>query len=162
MSAALGTHATDVPGVIVVISHSGQYGIRALVYLAQVGTEANVTSAEVAAATGLPRNYLTKILNTLVQAGILESTRGPNGGFRFAILPVALSLSEAIAPFEEPHPSWCLLGPECCPRDADPCRTRCRAITAAVKRFLDSTSIADLARRPKTTLLETHSPGRIP
>ncbi|MDP2957298.1 MAG: Rrf2 family transcriptional regulator [Longimicrobiales bacterium] len=128
------------------ISHTAQYGIRALVYLTEVGTEANVTSAEVAAATGLPQNYLTKVLNTLVQVGILESTRGPNGGFRLAVLPGDLYLSAALAPFEEPDPGRCLLGHDCCRQEVDcPCQTRCRRLSAEINRFLDTTSIADLA-----------------
>jgi len=155
------------------ISHTGQYCIRALVYLAKVGTEANVTSADVAAATGLPKNYLTKVLNALVQTGILESTRGPRGGFRLSVPPGDLCLSEALAPFEVPDPGQCLLGPDCCRREEDcPCRTQCRRVASSVHRFLDTTSIADLAGdgddRGSTTVGEqgnsrppkTHLPGR--
>lgn len=143
------------------ISHTGQYGIRALVYLAKVGTEANVTSADVAAATGLPKNYLTKILNALVQAGILESTRGRNGGFRFSVLPGDLHLSEALAPFEPPDPSRCLLGPDCCEGAEDcPCRSQCRRLASSFHRFLDTTSIADLAGDGDDDS-KTHLPGRV-
>ena len=127
------------------ISHTGQYGIRALVYLSAVGTDAHVPSAAVAAATGLPPNYLTKILNTLVHVGILASTRGPNGGFRLVVSPEDLFLSDAIAPFEEPDAGRCLLGPDCCGQGADcPCRG-CRRLAHAVHRFLETTTIADLA-----------------
>ena len=39
----------------------------------------------------------------------------------------------------------CLLGPDCCGREAvGPCRT-CRMLSDAVHRFLDTTTIADLA-----------------
>ena len=68
------------PGFGAMISNTGQYGIRALVYLSAVATDSLVPSAAVAAATGLPPNYLTKVLNTLVHVGILESTRGPERG----------------------------------------------------------------------------------
>jgi Rrf2 family protein len=127
------------------ISHTGQYGIRALVYLSAVGTDAHVPSAAVAAATGLPPNYLTKILNTLVHAGVLESTRGPNGGFRLSVLPGELSLSDAIAPFEEADAGRCLLGPDCCGNGADCSCRECRTLSHAVHRFLETTTIADLA-----------------
>jgi len=115
------------------------------VYLSAVGTDAHVPSAAVAAATGLPPNYLTKVLNAFVHVGILESTRGPNGGFRLVVLPRELSLSDAIAPFEEPDAGRCLLGPDCCGQGPDcPCPT-CRRLSHAIHRFLETTTIADLA-----------------
>lgn len=133
------------PGLGAVISHTGQYGIRALVYLSATGTDSHVPSAAVAAATGLPPNYLTKVLNKLVHVGILESTRGPHGGFRFSVLPGELSLSDAIAPFEEPDVGRCLLGPDCCGQGATRHCGTCRMLSGAIHRFLDTTTIADLA-----------------
>jgi Rrf2 family protein len=130
-----------------VISHTGQYAIRALVYLARAGAGANVTASEVAEATGLPPNYLTKILGLLVQHGILESTRGPHGGFRFCTPPGEVGLSWALASFGEPVPGHCVLGHDCCLDGADcPRAAQCRSIAGKLARFLETTTIADLAR----------------
>lgn len=48
----------------------------------------------------LPGPYLAKILQNLVQAGILESVRGPKGGFRLAKPAQAMTVGEVVEALE--------------------------------------------------------------
>lgn len=58
------------------------YAVRALAYLAGQAQGRVVGRAEIEACQGVPRYFLSKILRTLVAAGILESIAGARGGFR--------------------------------------------------------------------------------
>lgn len=63
------------------ISSTATYALRAVVYLAgQPGRYVN--RSEISEATQVPHEYLLKVLNQLDQAGLVESRRGPSGGYR--------------------------------------------------------------------------------
>lgn len=129
------------------MTHTGQYAIRAVAYLAQVQgcTGRNITAARIARATGMPKNYLTKILHTLAKAGILDATRGPRGGFRLRRSPQRLSLADVLESVETTGSSDCMLCDGQCPhRESSPSCQRCHRLSLAVGRFLQETSITAL------------------
>jgi len=128
------------------ISVTGQYAIRAVVYLAEVQGECKTTAGRIAAHVGVPANYLAKILHALVHAGILDSARGPHGGFRLLRPAGDLMLAEVLAPFEDTHVRECVLNRTDCPHGPG-ChsRSRCLALSEEIDLFLRATSIADLA-----------------
>ena len=62
------------------ISTTGEYALRAAIYLAQHhGTPQ--TTAQIAGGTKVPQGYLSKILQALVRGGLLRGQRGLGGGF---------------------------------------------------------------------------------
>ena len=63
------------------ISSTGEYALRAAVYLAQ-HRDAPQTTARIAEGTKVPAGYLSKILQQLVRGEIAESLRGAHGGFK--------------------------------------------------------------------------------
>ena len=63
------------------ISTTARYALRSVVYLAS-GNQSFVKRSEIAEATMVPSDYLLKVLNELDAAGIVESRRGPGGGYR--------------------------------------------------------------------------------
>ncbi len=76
------------------------YAIRAVVSMAaHKGGPVPITSQLTAELRGIPKLFLLKVLNSLVQAGILYSKRGPNGGYQLARPPreiTLLSIVEAV------------------------------------------------------------------
>ncbi len=63
------------------ISSTATYALRAVVYLAgHPGRYVN--RAEISAATQVPHEYLLKVLQQLDVADLVESRRGPGGGYR--------------------------------------------------------------------------------
>jgi len=59
----------------------------------------------------LPAPYLAKILQNLVQAGILESVRGPRGGFRLARSAQSVTVGDVVAALEGPgRLEGCVMG----------------------------------------------------
>jgi Rrf2 family protein len=49
---------------------------------------------------GVPKEYLSKALQSLSQAGIVESTLGPSGGYRLARAPDRISFLEIVEAVE--------------------------------------------------------------
>ena len=128
------------------ISKTNQYALRAVLCLAQEAGGQPVRAGQIAAGLGLPANYLSKILHALTRAGVLESERGPNGGFRLARSPEELSLAEVMAPFEAiVEQRSCLLGREQC-SDETHCRLhdRWKHASDPMIEFFNNTKIADL------------------
>lgn len=73
------------------VSQTTEYALRAMAHL--TGVEgASCTSREIAAATGVPQSYLSKIMRSLVRAGLVRSCRGKHGGFRLARDPLVISV----------------------------------------------------------------------
>ena len=91
-----------------------EYAIRAVLYLARTDSSAYVGVTEVARETGVPENYLSKVLGQLVRADVLQSSRGPNGGFRLAGDAGELTLERVAAVFTPPGRARCLLGSGVC------------------------------------------------
>jgi Rrf2 family transcriptional regulator, cysteine metabolism repressor len=84
------------------ISSKGEYGLRALLDLAQRFGEGPIQSHEIHVRQAIDEDYLNQILILLRRAGIIESLRGPQGGHRLARAPIQISILEAILALEGP------------------------------------------------------------
>jgi Rrf2 family transcriptional regulator, nitric oxide-sensitive transcriptional repressor len=81
-------------------SQAAEYALRAMIYLAE-HTDEPATSEAISVAMRVPKPYLSKVLRELVEAGLIGSTRGKNGGFvvtRPAEGITALQIVNAIDP----------------------------------------------------------------
>lgn len=64
------------------VSKSFGYALRGILYVALMQDEKrNVQIDEIARQLSVPRHFLGKIMQQVVKAGFLKSTKGPNGGF---------------------------------------------------------------------------------
>lgn len=77
------------------ITVTGEYALRASVYLAQ-RHPTPTTSAEIAAVTQVPPGYLSKIMQALVRSHIVTSQRGLGGGFQLSREPDQITVLEVI------------------------------------------------------------------
>lgn len=82
------------------ISSRVEYGLRALVDLAQHYGPTPVLSSDIATRQGIPESYLQQLLLVLRRAGLVRSFRGPQGGHRLARLPERISLADAVRALE--------------------------------------------------------------
>ena len=77
------------------ISQTAEYALRAVVFLgSHVGQP--VTTQRVAAATRVPAGYLSKVLQALGKAGLVEARRGLRGGYFLARPLDALTVLDVI------------------------------------------------------------------
>ncbi len=85
-----------------VISQTAEYALRAMVHLASQqrdhGSTAPVsqTVQQIADGTHVPMNYLSKVLQQLTRAGLIQSQRGLGGGFRLVLPPEVTTVYDVV------------------------------------------------------------------
>ena len=84
------------------ISRKIDYGLRAMIYLASIDPKAVVPFREIARQMLVPEDFLAKILKTLVDEGLVRSTRGPHGGYALAKASSEISFLDVIEAVEGP------------------------------------------------------------
>ncbi|MEQ1689703.1 MAG: Rrf2 family transcriptional regulator [Gemmatimonas sp.] len=131
-----------------ILSSTAQNALRAVLYIAEHGTEIPVRVDDIAASLACPRNYLSKTMHALTRAGVLRSVRGRHGGFQLVDLPEALVLTRVVGPFQQPVERRCLLGRSTC-SDAHPCQAHHRwaKVASEVEEFFGQTTVADLLKK---------------
>lgn len=138
------------------ISRTAKYALRAVVHLAAEARDGPVPVDVVAERLDVPRNYLSKTLHRLAKIGVLDSSRGPHGGFQLARSPGELTLQEVVSPFDEEETRrQCLLGRERC-SDDEPCAAhhRWKQLSQQVATFFQETTVADLLGQEEMVLRE--------
>ncbi|MCK6477923.1 MAG: Rrf2 family transcriptional regulator [Phycisphaerales bacterium] len=76
-------------------SRTVEYGLRAMVCLASSAPE-QLTAEEIADRARLRRGYVSKIMRNLVRAGLVQSQRGPKGGFVLARDPDSIAILDIV------------------------------------------------------------------
>jgi len=135
--------------VIAVFSKSAKYAMMALVELAARDKEVPVQIRELAQAAGVPYPFLSKLVQPLVRAGILDSTRGKKGGVRFARPPAHVSLAQVVRAVEGDAFF------QDCPFVRSPCQGKegCSLspmwdpVREMITRFLEETALAEIAEK---------------
>lgn len=98
------------------ITRQADYAMRAVLYLA-IYRRASI--GEIASAQFVPREYLAKIVQQLVKAGIAKSQRGVGGGISLAKNPEDITLLEVLEAIEGPLAiNLCFRRPNECPRES--------------------------------------------
>ena len=74
----------------------GEYGILCCLYLAYAKRENSVGASELAEFHSIPLQYAQQILQRLRKGGIINSVRGPGGGYRLARDPEKINLKDIL------------------------------------------------------------------
>jgi Rrf2 family transcriptional regulator, iron-sulfur cluster assembly transcription factor len=65
-----------------ILSKSFGYALRGILYIAKLQQEnRRIQIDEIAKSLSVPKHFLGKIMQQIVKAGLLQSTKGPYGGF---------------------------------------------------------------------------------
>jgi len=126
------------------------YGLRAVIYLADQDPEKCCSITEIAKRQGMPRKFLEKIIQDLTRGGLIKSKRGSCGGYALARTADAISFFDVIQAIEGPLAvNACLdehLGCDQLPR----CTMQgvWSDVQRKVTEVLTRTTIADLTRAP--------------
>lgn len=126
------------------LSQTVEYALRAAIHIAREPLHPARVN-EVAEAIDAPPNYLAKILGQLARAGILESARGPTGGFRLVGRTEDVHLSDIVGAFEKAEERRCLLGHGLCGQNPScTVHSRWAPIAKSMDGFFADTTLADL------------------
>ncbi len=135
------------------LSKRGEYGLRAMIYLASRGTGELAQIREIAADENIPPKYLEAILLALKNAGLLNSRLGVGGGYYLARPADRITLGEIARVLDGPlAPVRCVsqmaYEPCGCP-DEETCGLRLVMLDVrnAIAAILDHTTLADVQAR---------------
>ena len=84
------------------VSRSTGYAILAAGYMVKHQKEPIILSQRIAKEYNIPLEYLLKILQQLVRANVLNSKRGPRGGFSLARSPREITMLEIVEAVDGP------------------------------------------------------------
>ena len=132
-------------------SQTVEYALRAVVYLAGQAP-APRTTEDIARATKVPQAYLAKVLQNLVEKGIVRSQRGVGGGIALAKEPDELTILEVVNAVDP------IRRITTCPLDLAahgvrlcPLHRRVDNALAAVEKAFRSTTLAELLAEPTSS-----------
>ncbi len=84
------------------LSTKGRYAVMAMVDLAQHSAGQPLTLADIATRQDISLSYLEQLFAKLRRAGLVESVRGPGGGYKLSVSADDIRISEVILAVDEP------------------------------------------------------------
>jgi len=84
------------------ITRQADYAMRAVAYLANLGTDRRAATSQIAEDQQIPPSFLAKIVSQLSVAGLLQTSRGARGGVSLARSPDEISFLEVVEAIDGP------------------------------------------------------------
>lgn len=134
------------------ISEAASMGLHAMVLLA-VDPERLLNTKEAASLLDVSEAHLAKVLQRLARAGLVDSVRGPKGGFLLARQPSTITLLEVYEAIEGPIIARnCLFNTQLC--DGEHCifGNLLESVDSQVKEYLGRTKLSEVAGTIQTAL----------
>lgn len=129
-------------------SQTAEYALRAAVWLASHMDQPQ-TNLQIARATKVPAGYLSKVLQALGRADLVNAQRGLHGGFTLARPPGEVSVLDvvnAVDPVQRIH--TCPLGLASHGKNLCPLHRKLDNALLSIEESFASTSIEDLLKTP--------------
>mgnify|MGYP001590667214 FL=1 len=128
-----------------ILSQTAEYGLRAMVWIAGQPPGEPLLARDVSAATGIPVEYLSKILRRLVLAGVLESRKGRGGGFMLSRPAEKISFRNVLEAVDAyPIEDRCAFGWGVCSRSRPcPLHSSWEAISSAFQKWAAESNLGD-------------------
>src|SRR5436305_7618502 len=130
------------------LTTKGRFAVTAMIDVAMYGTQAPVTLAAVSDRQRISLSYLEQLFGKLRRHGLVDSVRGPGGGYNLARAAGELSVAEIITAVDEPIDATQCGGRENC-HDDRRCMTHelWAGLNAHIFSFLQSVTLAELVRQ---------------
>ena len=128
------------------VSAKTDYALRAAVELAAAGGDAPVKGERLATSQSIPLRFLENILLQLRHAGIVESRRGAEGGYKLARPAEDITLADVIRAIDGPLAGVSGARPETLDFTgvAEPMRDVWIAVRASLRGVLEGVTLADV------------------
>jgi len=141
----------------------GRFAVTAMIDVAMHSTKGPATLAGVSERQKISLSYLEQLFGKLRRSGLVESVRGPGGGYNLARSPDTMTVADVIVAVDEPLDATQCGGRENCHGDR-----RCMThelwtnLNSHILDYLQSVSLADLVRqqqqKAEVVVLQDHRP----
>ncbi|OPX24777.1 MAG: hypothetical protein B1H02_02750 [Candidatus Latescibacteria bacterium 4484_107] len=128
------------------LSTKGKYGIKAMFELACHYDEGPVTIRQIAARHAIPMSYLEQLLVRLKKAGLVDSIRGPKGGYLLKKPADCIRIGDIVRVLEGPIGLCdCYVSDDACDI-VDQCVTKIfwKRLSRKLEELFDQTTLHDL------------------
>ncbi len=126
------------------ISEAASLALHAAVFLA-ANPGKPISTREIASALEVSEAHLSKVMQRLARTGLVNSVRGPKGGFLLARSPARISLLEVYEAIEgRLLPANCLLGTPVCKGEGCILGDLVETLNGQVREYLSRTRLSEL------------------
>lgn len=138
------------------LTSRGRYAVTAILDIALHGKTLPVSLADIAERQAISLSYLEQLFAQLRREGIVQSVRGPGGGYQLGKLPEDISVGMIISAVNESVDITKCKGSGNC-QDDSKCLTHSlwERLEAQIGQFLNTISLAELAEEHKEHNCET-------
>ena len=132
------------------LTAKGRYAVTAMLDLALHHDQGPVALTDIATRQGISLSYLEQLFSQLRRRGLVDSTRGPGGGYRLVLDPGAIVVSDVIGAVDENTDSTRCNGKENC-QDDERCLTHdlWTDLSHHIQEFLSGIDLAQLVERQR-------------
>lgn len=145
------------------LTTKGRYAVTAMLDLALHYQQGAVTLADIARRQGISLSYLEQLFARLRRNGLVDSVRGPGGGYTLADAPSKISVAQIIIAINENIDATRCGGEKNC-HGEERCLTHhlWEDLSNRIYEFLNDISLGDLAGRPNVQEVANRQEKRIP
>ncbi|MFM8466876.1 MAG: Fe-S cluster assembly transcriptional regulator IscR [Oxalobacteraceae bacterium] len=142
------------------LTTKGRFAVTAMIDLAMRQHSGPVTLAGISQRQEISLSYLEQLFGKLRRHEIVESVRGPGGGYNLARRPEDITVADIIIAVDEPLDATQCGGKQNCHGDGESHGTRCMThdlwatLNAKMVDYLDSVSLKDLVDQQKNKPVE--------
>ena len=130
------------------LTTKGRYAVTAMLDLAMHGDGAPVSLSDISDRQGISLSYLEQLFSKLRQNSLVQSVRGPGGGYSLARIPDSISVAEIISAVNESVDATNCAGVGDC-QNGEMCLTHYlwEDLSDQIRMFLGDISLAKLIGR---------------
>ncbi len=144
------------------LTTKGRFAVTAMIDVAMHNGGGPVTLAGVAERQKISLSYLEQLFGKLRRYGLVDSVRGPGGGYNLARAATGVSVADIITAVDEPIDATQCGGKENC-QDDKRCMTHelWASLNTHIFAFLNSVTLEQLVRqqdKQPVTVLQDHRP----
>ena len=130
------------------LTTKGRYAVTAMLDLAVHATESPVPLADISQRQGISLSYLEQLFARLRKEGLVDSARGPGGGYRLSRAASEITVVQVISAIDETVEATRCGGLANC-QDGEPCLTHelWSDLSRQIYDFLSGINLAQLVER---------------
>ena len=144
------------------LTSKGRYAVTAMLDVALHTASGPVSLADISERQGISLSYLEQLFARLRKQGLVNSVRGPGGGYQLSREAIAISVSDVIAAVDESvDATWCQGKSDCQSGARCLTHTLWSDLSHRIQDFLTSITLGELVNQQDVQTLAKRQNGRI-